>query len=82
VNACNDALVPGGRVVLTVPSPVVDRILDVLVFLRLVDGMSLEQHHGFEASETPTLFEREGMTMTLHERFQLGVNNLFVFQRA
>jgi 2-polyprenyl-3-methyl-5-hydroxy-6-metoxy-1,4-benzoquinol methylase len=81
VQACVDALKPGGTVILTVPSPIVDRILAVLVFLRLVDGMSLEQHHGFDASSTPGLFERQGMTLVRHDRFQLGVNNLFVFRK-
>lgn len=78
---CFRLLRPGGRVVITVPSPQVDHVLAVLRALRLVDGMSLEQHHGFEVSETATVFEKAGFELTRRERFQLGLNNLFVFSK-
>ena len=80
--ACAAALAPGGRVVLTVPHPFVDRILDVLIALRLVDGMAHEEHHGFEAASTPALFAEAGLSLARRERFQLGLNTLYVFTKA
>ncbi len=79
--ACHDALVPGGRVVLTVPHRFVDPIVGALVALRLADGMALEEHHGFDVAETVPLFERAGFRLTRAARFQLGLNHLFVFEK-
>lgn len=79
--ACSQYLVPGGYLVITTPAPVVDRILDVLLFLRLIDGMSLKQHYGFDPSDAPAIFSSHGLTLVEFRRFQLRLNNLFVFRR-
>jgi len=79
--ACFEHLAPGGVLVITVPSPVVDRILDVLIALRLVHGMAVEQHYGFEAAQTPAIFGTAGLSLVEARRFQVGVNNLFVFRK-
>ena len=78
---CASALRSGGRLVLTVPSRRVDDVLSALRAVRLVDGMSLEQHHGFDPTDTAPLFERAGLVLERHSRFQLGLNNLFVFRK-
>ena len=80
-SACHRLLAPGGALVLTTPSPLVDPVLDVLSWLRVIDGMSLEQHHGFDPHDTPRIFEAAGLALETWSRFQLGLNHLFVFRK-
>lgn len=80
-SVCAGLLQPGGRVIITVPSPMVDHILHVAMALRLVDGIEVHQHHGFNPRQVPDLFTGAGLTVEHDRRFQLGLNNLFVFQR-
>jgi SAM-dependent methyltransferase len=79
--ACASYLKPGGKLVITVPSPAVDYVLAVLKWLKVIDGMSLEQHYGFESARTPEVFSPCGLILIARRRFQLGLNNLFIFQR-
>jgi SAM-dependent methyltransferase len=81
-SGCCKFLKPGGRVIITVPSPFVDQILKVLKALRLIHGMSLEEHHGYEVRQTPVIFGPPDFRLLKHKRFQLGLNHLFVFQRT
>ena len=81
-SACARILKPGGVLIITAPSPVVDRILAFLKWMRLIDGMSLEEHYGFEPSCVPSLFSGPNMKLVRAKRFQLGCNNLFVFEKA
>jgi SAM-dependent methyltransferase len=81
VDACYNLLKPGGKIVITVPSPFVDYILHFLRVAKLIDGMSLEEHFGFLPGETPILFSEPRFRLISHERFQLGLNHLFVLAR-
>lgn len=81
LRAIHDRMLPHGRFIVSVPSPLVDRILPVLLALRLVDGQSLEQHYGLETKVLQDLIARAGFRLVAHERFQLGLNNLLVYER-
>jgi SAM-dependent methyltransferase len=72
---------PCGRLIITVPSPAVDRIVAALHRLRLADGMSLEEHHGFDPRSTPEVFGRYGFELAHQRRFQLGLNYLYVLRK-
>lgn len=74
-------LTPEGRLIVTVPHPLVDRILDVLMFLRLIDGQATEEHHGFDPDDLVKCLSST-MKLVRRERFQFGLNNLFVFGKT
>lgn len=79
--SCHRFLKTGGVVVITVPSPVVDHILNVLGKLRLIHGMSLEEHFGFMPRDTTRIFSEPLFRLVTHRKFQLGLNNLYVFEK-
>jgi 2-polyprenyl-3-methyl-5-hydroxy-6-metoxy-1,4-benzoquinol methylase len=79
--ACFHWLQPGGLLICTIPHKKVDRILDLLIKLKLVEGMSVEQHHGFEATDSISLASQAGFNFSRQVKFQLGLNNVFVFQK-
>lgn len=78
---CFRLLAPGGRVVITVPHPRVDDLLALLHRLRLIDGMSLEEHHGYDVRQTPAIFTGAGLALHTARAFELGLNRLFVFEK-
>lgn len=78
-DACWEYLNPGGRTIITVPHPRVDRILDVLKFFRIIKGLSLEEHYGFHPDCLPEIFNR--WTLIKKERWELGCNYLFIFEK-
>jgi len=76
---CARILKPGGLLIITTPSLFVDHILNLLLALRIIDGMSLEKHYGFDPQQTPEIFSVPGLTLVKTTKFQLGLNNLFLF---
>ena len=80
-DSCVRRLRPGGLILLTVPSPAVDHVLSLLMTLRLLDGMETGQHYGFSPAQTVPLFESASAVCVARQRFQLGLNCLFAFQK-
>lgn len=78
---CANRLKSGGHLVVTVPSSRVDQILQVLTAARLVDGMSQEQHYGFDPRHAIPMFEEAGLVLERHATFELGLNHLIVFRK-
>ena len=78
---CFRLLAPGGRVILTVPHPLVDTILAGLVKLGLVEGTSIETRHAFDPRQTPGLFASAGFRLGQAESFEFGLNRLFVMEK-
>jgi Methyltransferase domain len=75
-------LVPSGPLIMTVPAPTVDRILHVLMRLKLVEGMEAHQHHGFQLDLLDHIFTAPLWQRAKHRAFQLGLNHLYVFERC
>ena len=69
-----------GSVIMTIPSPQVDKILDWLKRIGLIDGMELEEHHGFDVQQVHQMMNTD-FALARFEKFQLGMNNLFVFTK-
>lgn len=79
---CAGRLNPGGLLILTVPSRRVDFILTVLKILRLIDGQNIEEHHGFNPEATLDIFPPPLFRLRHHRTFQMGLNHLYVFEKA
>jgi 2-polyprenyl-3-methyl-5-hydroxy-6-metoxy-1,4-benzoquinol methylase len=77
--AISKMLSKDGRLIVTVPHPFVDKILDLLVWMKLVDGQALEEHHGFDPGALTSYFS-DFLELVEHKRFQFGLNNIFVFK--
>jgi 2-polyprenyl-3-methyl-5-hydroxy-6-metoxy-1,4-benzoquinol methylase len=81
INACFKLLQKEGVIIVTVPDRKVDRILFLLKKLHLIKGMQLNQHYGLDTLKIPDMFQNAGFIFIIHKKFQLGLNNLFVFKK-
>jgi 2-polyprenyl-3-methyl-5-hydroxy-6-metoxy-1,4-benzoquinol methylase len=75
-----EMLTKNGRLIVTVPHPFVDHILDILLLFKLIDGQATEEHHGFDPDDLIKYFSST-LKLVKHEKFQFGLNNIFVFER-
>ncbi len=74
-------LKPGGRIIITVPAPLVDRLLDIGIRLHLLHGMDAESHHGFDPHIVAEELSTPLMRLLRDSRFEMGLNHLYVFER-
>jgi ubiquinone/menaquinone biosynthesis C-methylase UbiE len=71
---------PGGSLIMTWPSSMVDPILNVLHKLHLIsDEMESDEHQKrIPVESLQQMLQQIGFTKFLHRRFELGLNNLMV----
>jgi SAM-dependent methyltransferase len=71
-------LKPGGRVILTTPSPCSKPLLEFLAFrLRMISDEEIKDHkHYFSETEIRQMLVDVGFTNIVYRRFQLGLNQL------
>ena len=81
LQACYRLLKAGGAMIITVPDKKVDLIIDVLHKLGLMKGIQFHEHYGFDIANVPSLFENAGFRLIRHKKFQMGLNNVFVFEK-
>lgn len=81
---CHRVLAPGGTLILTWPSSVVDPILGVLHALGLIsDEMESDEHQKrIAVNVLKEMLTKIGFDGFLHKRFELGMNNLMVAERS
>ena len=82
VDACWKYLKPCGNVIITVPHPRMDGLLDLLKALRLVEGFSIHEHYGFDPGYLLTIFNSNRWKLLKRERWGFGCNNLFIFEKC
>lgn len=78
-DACWKYLNPGGKVIITVQHPRVERLLDLLKVIRIVKGFSIHEHYGFNPECLPNIFNM--WNLIKKERWGFGCNNLFIFEK-
>lgn len=71
-----------GRVIITVPSPKADKLLNFLAKIKIIEEEDfLKQHITPTHEEVLDLFLKNGFKLKVYETFELGYNNLYVFER-
>jgi 2-polyprenyl-3-methyl-5-hydroxy-6-metoxy-1,4-benzoquinol methylase len=78
---CSRLLHSGGYLIITIPSKYVDTILLILKSIKLVEAETLDEHHQFDVSMVSDILSDKYFRLVIKKKFQLGLNNLFVFQK-
>lgn len=77
---CADLLDADGIVIITMPSPRVDSLLSWLQLLGLVQARTLDEHYGLKPELALQSFLDGPFELLVSQKFQLGLNNLFVLK--
>jgi 2-polyprenyl-3-methyl-5-hydroxy-6-metoxy-1,4-benzoquinol methylase len=78
---CMNLLKNSGTIIITVPSPTVDCIVNILSALRIMDGTDCHQHYGMDPCVAIDTFQKAGFNLILKRKFEFGLNNLFIFKK-
>lgn len=70
----------GGRVIVTMPSPSADGLLDTMQRVGLIHGMDLEAHRQLTVESLIDIWAECGLQLFEYRRFEFGLNNLAVFK--
>ncbi len=83
IRRCHDLLLPGGSMVITVPTRLGELVHRVLAAARLVNPEVSRAHlWRFDASSLRELFEGLDGEVAVHRLFQLGCNRMVVFRKG
>ncbi len=77
--ACWKYIKPNRQLIITVQSARVERLLDGLKALRIVEGFSMHEHYGFNPDCLLSIFSR--WTLIKRVRWGFRCNNLFLFRK-
>ena len=78
-DACWKYLSPNGLLICTVQHPRVEKLLDLLKELKIVEGFSIHEHYGFDPDCLPEIFNQ--WVLIKRERWGFGCNNLLLFRK-
>jgi 2-polyprenyl-3-methyl-5-hydroxy-6-metoxy-1,4-benzoquinol methylase len=78
--ACIPLLKPGGKIILTTPTPRSKQILEFLAYkLRLISEEEIRDHKlYYDRSAMQVLLKRSNMTIEIYKTFQFSLNSLVV----
>ena len=75
-DACYNYLRPNGKIIITVPHTLADKILNILKLLRMIKGLALQEHYGFNPEQLPYIFKQGKLIKK--KRWELGLNYLHI----
>lgn len=82
-NSFKNILRPGGRIFLTTPTPMAKPILELLARIGILEKENIAEHkHYWTKAEITKLADTNKFRVTRYNKFQLGCNQLAVFEHS